>query len=193
MAGGLNALFIANPTVFLKTHRIIVKLSNSRGQTKFQTGVGSFDLVDAKTPGACFVEPYVDSFFRHGNRIGAFMLWGRPNQPNDTLLSNAVNYMVTINLSGCQFMAYGPDRNNLTVEHNNYLGENDEYANRYQQIQNQNNAIFCALRPSFNVNVDPDEYFVENGAMVVGWKKDDGWHFYARKNTHKVDGEVIEL
>ena len=42
--------------------------------------------------------------------------------------SNTVDRFVTNDLSGCQFMAYGPSRDNLTVEHNNQIANNALYA-----------------------------------------------------------------
>ena len=41
-------------------------------------------------------------------------------------------YMLTDAMNGCQFLAYGPDRQHVTVEHNNYIDTPANYVTRLQ-------------------------------------------------------------
>jgi len=90
-------------------------------------------------------------------------------------------------------MAYGADRHNLTVEHNNYINNNAQYAARYAQIQAQNHPIFVALRPVNNPKPNPDEYNFLLGANVVGVRKADSWHFFVRVATTQQYGGTREI
>jgi hypothetical protein len=97
-------------------------------------------------------------------------------------------------MSGCQFLAYGPNRNHLTVEHNNYFRSGGAtYVKRYNQVQGAGHAIFISLWPSANVTQYPDEYYIIEGANVVGVKKADRCHFYSRTRTDSGYGPTREL
>jgi hypothetical protein len=109
-------------------------------------------------------------------------------------LNSANTRFLTADMSGCQFLAYGPDRNNLTVEHNNYFGPGAaSYVARYNLIHGAGHAVFMALRPSAVVTAQADEYYIIEGANVIGVKKPDGWHFYARTRTDRGFGPTKEL
>ena len=51
----------------------------------------------------------------------AFLPTAAPNADNSCALPNDVDFFLTADMRGCQFLAYGADRNNLTVEHDNCI------------------------------------------------------------------------
>jgi len=192
----LTSEFDANPQVWIMTHRFIVPLASYVGAPgSIHTGIGRFRFEETNAgPGGSLLKTangLLDFDYFHG-----FFLAADPNNDNSIALPNTTTKFVTCDLSGCQFLAYGPNRNNLTVEHNNYLNLGAvNYPNRYNLINGQGHAVFMALRPNFNpaVPVPGDEYNPLNGANVVGVQKGDGWHFYARKRTDQQFGSTVEL
>lgn len=187
----LTESFNDSPQVFIMSHTILVLAGGNPAQPNFQTGTGRFLLEDANTgPGTCFLR---NASLLTWDRFNAFLLFAGPNAANAAALPNDVDRFITNDLSGCQFMAYGPDRNNLTVEHNNYIANNAQYALQYAAIQAQNHAVFIALRPVNNANPNADEYNFQLGANVVGVRKADGWHFYVRVATTQHYGGTREL
>ncbi len=177
----LTEEFNVSPQRFIATHTILVIGGGNPAQPNFQTGIGRFTLEDANTgPGTCFLR---NASFFTWDRFNAFLLFASPNNHNVSVLPNTVDRFITNDLSGCQFMAYGPDRHNLTVEHNNHIADNTQYALRYAEIQAENHPVFIALRPVNNDHPNPDQYNWMLGANVVGVRKDDGWHFFVRVAT----------
>jgi hypothetical protein len=187
----LTQEFDASPQTFIMTHSILVLGGGNPAQPNFQTGAGKFVLEDANTgPGTCFLRK---ASYIAWDYFNAFLLFASPNNDNVAALPNTVDRFVTNDLSGCQFMAYGPSRDNLTVEHNNQIANNALYAARYAQIQAQHHVIFIALRPVNNANPNADEYNFQLGANVVGVRKADGWHFFVRVATTQHFGGTREI
>ena len=195
MAKGLNSLFLASPQRFMATHTINTPqgIGNIKSTSLPRSGVGEFDLfarmggTGLGGAGAVELRTYTDTLMRHGNKIHAFLLNALPNQDNKETLPVTVRIMLTNLLNGCQFMAYGPDRKHLTVEHNNYFGDRGQYSTHYNKIQGQPHAIFCALKPVMETTTTAgDEYAVAGMANIVGVRADDGWHFFVRAPTFGV-------
>jgi len=183
--------FVACPPRFIMTHTILVLIGGNPLAPNFQTGTGRFFLEDANTgPGTCFLR---NAPFLSLDRFDAFLLFAGPNGNNTAALPNNVGLFLTSDMHGCQFMAYGPDRNNLTVEHNNFIGDPTQYATRYATIQAQNHAVFIALRPVQNAQPAANEYNFQLGANVIGMRKADGWHFFVRIATTEAYGGTREL
>lgn len=186
--------FAAGPQTWIMTRRFVTPTASYVGAPgALRTGDGSFRFEDAgaggggnllRTAGWSDLTDYFNAFF-----LGA-----TPNQDNSVALSSKNSLFLTADMSGCQFLAYGPDRNNLTVEHNNYFaGGGATYLARYNHINGGGHNIFMALRPSAIATQQADEYYIIEGANVVGVKKADGWHFYARTRTDRGFGPTREL
>lgn len=185
--------FAASPQVWIMTHRFVTPAASYVGAPgALPTGDGRFRFEDAGAGGGGNLLRVAGllSF----DYFNAFYLGAAPNQDNRIGLSNTNTLFLTADLSGCQFLAYGPDRNNLTVEHNNYFAVGGAtYINRYNLVRGANHNVFIALRPSTVVTQHADEYYIIEGANIVGVKKPDGWHFYARTRTDRAFGPTREL
>lgn len=187
----LTQEFNESPQRFIMTHTILVLAGGNPAAPNFQTGIGRFLLEDANTgPGTCFLR---NASFFTWDRFNAFLLFAGPNNDNVAALPNTVDRFITNDLSGCQFMAYGPDRHTLTVEHNNHIANNAQYAIRYAHIQAQNHPVFIALRPVNNAHPGHDQYNFPLGANVVGVRKANGWHFFVRVATTQHYGGTREI
>lgn len=189
----VNSEFAANPALWIMTHRYVVPTASYVGAPgALPTGDGAFlfEATDRGVNGYILRTAGWSALFDYFN---AFYLAALPNQDNNVALTNTSSLFLTADLSGCQFLAYGPDRNNLTVEHNNYIGGGVTYAGRYAAIQGANHAVFMALRPSTVVTANADEYYIIEGANIVGQKRADGWHFFARKRSDRGFGPTNEL
>jgi hypothetical protein len=186
--------FEGSPLTWIMTHRFVTPAASYIGaRGALPTGNGSFRFEDAGAGGGgnLLKKATWGDLLDYFN---AFYLSAAPNQPNNAALSNDNTLFLTADLSGCQFMAYGPDRNNLTVEHNNYLaGGAAAYLARYNLIHGAGHAVFVALRPSTVVTQQADEYYIIEGANIIGVRKADGWHFYARTRTDRGFGPTREI
>ena len=186
--------FEASPQTWIMTHRFVTPTASYVGAAgALATGNGSFRFEDAGAGGGgnlLKIAKWTDL----ANYFNAFFLAAAPNQANSIALSNTNSLFLTADMSGCQFLAYGPDRNNLTVEHNNYFaGGAAAYTAQYNAIQGAGHTIFIALRPSPAVTQQAGEYYIIEGANVVGIKKATGWHFYARTRTDRGFGPTQEI
>lgn len=186
--------FEARPQTWIMTHRFVTPAASYVGAAgALPTGDHSFRFEDAGAGGGGNLlrlakwQDMLDYF-------NAFYLGAAPNQDNSVALSNTNNLFLTADLSGCQFLAYGPDRNNLTVEHNNYFaGGGATYLARYNLVHGGGHNVFIALRPSAIPTQQANEYYIIEGANIIGVRKADGWHFYARTRTDRGFGPTQEL
>ncbi len=187
MAGGLNKEFIGGTEQFMRGNFIYAPdngLVNGPGQfglTEVSTRptkscrIGNFASTTALASSTC-----------HGkgsHPIRAYYLLGLPNNNNSYALPNDVPFMITMHLSGCQFMAYGPDRDHVTVEHNNYITAPGNYALRQGVVAAANHAFFFQVRPGI-------EYQPMQLANVVGIRGGTGWQFYLRTQAFTQPGPV---
>ena len=77
----------------------------------------------------------------------AFLLTAAPNPDNSCALPNDVDLFLTADMRGCQFLAYGADRNNLKVEHNNCIAAPANYGARHGAVAGGGHATMISLRP----------------------------------------------
>ena len=184
------------PQTWIMTHRFVTPTASYVGAPgALPTGDGRFTFEDAGAGGGGYllrVAGWTDVMTR--DYFNAFYLAAAPNSDNSCALASTSTRFLTADLSGCQFLAYGPDCNNLTVEHNNYFaGGAVTYAARYNLVHGAAHNVFMALRPSAVVTQQADEYYIIEGANIVGVRKPDGWHFYARTRTDRAFGPTREL
>ena len=115
--------------------------------------------------------------------------------------------MFTALLSGCQFIAYGPDNRHVTVEHNNCFSDPctgldaGGYEGRLAAIRAANHPFIWVVSAVFGAHAnDPaaantagDGYTYGNTytAQVVGkFTQAGGWVFTVRDNTMGDNGAV---
>ena len=187
----LSSDFKNSPQVWIMTHTYLVIQGNNPSGPAFTTGTASFRFEDANTgPGTCFLRKAGLLDF---DCFKAFLLTAAPNSDNSFALPNDVDLFLTADMHGCQFFAYGADRNHLTVEHNNYITTPASYGVRHGVVTGGVHATTIALRPVTAPQPAADEYNFALGANVVGLRKDDGWHFFVRTSTTQAYGGTREL
>ena len=141
--------------------------------------------------------------------IQGYLLQASADSQNQIALpANEDNYyMFTALLSGCQFMAYGPDNRHVTVEHNNCISSpcpavNDAgYEGRLAAVRAENHPFIWVVSGVFGdraneaaaPNAAGDGYTYGNlyGGQVVGkFTQAGGWVFTLRDNTMGNNGAV---
>jgi hypothetical protein len=158
----LNSDFSANPAKFIIDHVVLVPGGINAGEGRFVLTENS--AVSCLLKGSTSVSD-----------LRGFHAEPAPNDDNVFALPVTVDFMFTDLVNGCQFVAYGPDRQHVTVEHNNYIGNPGNYATRLATITAQNHAYFFSLR--HNMDYDPMQ-----GANVLGnYTRTNGWRFWVRQ------------
>jgi hypothetical protein len=122
--------------------------------------------------------------------IRAYYLKSRTDQNTSAFLLRKAEYFFTDTLTGCTFMAYGNNRHGVTVEHNNAFTNGPASMRPYEaSIAAQNHPYFVVYNSdTYRQNgVQQGERGEDVVATVFGWRKADGWHFYAcaRINNYK--------
>ena len=196
----VNARFRWNPKAILDAYWDINSSQNAMGTyyTINSMGIGYFEL-----------EEYGATTLRllPGNEIKAYYLASSYGEKKTLLLQDQADYFFTDTITGCQFAAYGNDRQRMTVVHSNYLNAPSANAQSmaYSQDATQvrlgrfdNTAIF-GQRNYRKGGFRPGEDASNTVVTVIGWRKDDGWHFYARRrlnehnNRRALDPAAFEL
>jgi hypothetical protein len=183
VAGGNNQSFKENPLDFMRRNFIHTA---SNGHVM---GVGQFGIKRIASAGehggaGVMLGNFTStSYFAHP--LGAFFLLAQPQHDNVAALPNTVDFMFTNHMNGCQFLAYGPDRHNLTIEHNNYFGGvGGSYAGRRAVLDGH--AFVFTLEPggtSGALGGGRHGYIAQGGANVIGVRDAAlGWQFFVR--TH---------
>lgn len=100
-------------------------------------------------------------------------------------------YMLTDGMNGCQFIAYGPDRQHITVEHNNFIGNPANYAARLAVITGQGHAYLFHISAGGNNNIPNGVYDPQQGINVVGeYTTINGWRFWVRDRLDQNQGTI---
>ncbi|EFA7747765.1 TPA: hypothetical protein OF519_005169 [Escherichia coli] len=99
-------------------------------------------------------------------------------------------YMFTDAMNGCQFLAYGPDRQHITVEHNNYISYHDNYITRLNFIKEQQHNYFFHLSAGGN-DIPNGLYNSLQGINIVGeYTTINGWRFWVRDHVDLNKGSI---
>jgi len=204
MTDGLNARFMKDPFAFLDSDDVWDINStgvNGAFQPIYkldQNSVGSFDLhrtanttVNLRDKSAVsfwatsatdfFTEPYIKAYY-----LNSIL-----NKTNSFSISSHADYFFTDTITGCSFMAFGNNRQNVVVSHANAF----EPAKVTIPLATQEQSIvslpvatkivygatqYRTFTPKANTVVKPEDVIV----TVIGWRRSDGWHFYARRRVN---------
>jgi hypothetical protein len=215
----LNTRFKYSPQTLLDSYAGITMCQTQAG-TRYKidpNGIGYFDLVEEKAPKLASSVTGGDGvpslMLEDGsgvfNAIEAYYLVADCGQAKTMALGNQADYFFTDNFSGCQFTAYGNDRHNVTVCHSNYLplGAGDAnltYLREAAHVRNHPTATVKIIYGQTKYRLalggfQPTEDRSAQVVTVIGWRKDDGWHFYAKRvlkdyrNWRQIDPKAIEL
>ena len=100
-------------------------------------------------------------------------------------------FMLTDGMNGCQFIAYGPDRQHVTVEHNNFIANPANYATRLNQVQQQNHAYLFHISGGVNNQITNGTYNRMQGINIIGdYTKASGWRFWVRDRVDQNQGQL---
>ncbi|OHX10392.1 hypothetical protein BI347_21640 [Chromobacterium sphagni] len=177
----LTTDFLENPQGFMRSQAILIPAQVSPGNGKYQfSAQGAHAAVLQSTAAS----PNIPGFYAHpvANNINLFVL---PTQ------QPARYYMFTDGMNGCQFLAYGPDRQHITVEHNNFISDPARYAARLAEVMAQRHAYLLHISPSGVNNIPAGQYNSQQGVNIVGeYAQANGWRFWARDRVDQNQGAV---
>lgn len=193
MAGGNNKSFLRNPVNFLQLHQVQVNLQPV-GAAVIPAGPALIDLVslDPNMPDMIGLEDYTQR--NHGRRavpISSYYLPAIYNNLSSINIGTVHDYMFTPNMTGCLFAAYGPNSQNLTIEHVNVRNQNAPVTiqGAAATILNANHPYFRILTP---VALNPPHAAANhvtlyaNNTCVIGVRDNTGWNFYYKPNPQTV-------
>ncbi|MEQ9917125.1 hypothetical protein ABRQ01_10675 [Pectobacterium aroidearum] len=177
----LTSDFLANHVAFMRDQAILIPAQIPAGNGKFQfVPQGAHAALLQRTDQTTNIPGYYAHAVANNDNI--YIL--PTQQPNKY-------YMLTDAMNGCQFLAYGPNRQHVTVEHNNYIGNNANYAARLQTIAGQNHAYFFHISAEGN-NIPNGLYNAQQGINIVGeYTTANGWRFWVRDRIDLNNGTVF--
>lgn len=176
----LTSDFLANTMAFMRQQAILIPAQVRAGDNKFQFSSQGEHAVCLHV---VTQTPNIRGYYAHpvANNANRYAL---PTQQPDKY------YMLTDAMNGCQFLAYGPDRQHVTVEHNNYIDNPANYAVRLNAVQAQNNAYFFHISDGGN-NIPAGLYNSGQGINIVGeYSITNGWRFWVRDRIDRDQGDV---
>jgi hypothetical protein len=173
--------FLSNSQTFMSNRAILIpaQIPAKNGNFQFQAQGDHAALLQTAAAGTNIHGYYVHPVADNNN------IYALPTQQAGTY------YMLTDAMNGCQFMAYGPDRQHITVEHNNFISTPANYAVRLNQIQLQNNAYFFHLGAGANDNIVNHVYDPAHGINIIGvYAIASGWRFWVRDRVDQNQGNI---
>ncbi|MGD1845074.1 MAG: hypothetical protein ACFB10_06740 [Salibacteraceae bacterium] len=169
--------FLNNYGSFMKNHAILIPNQTTAGVGTFKFAAQGQHAVLLQNTGS----------------INGIYVKPQPNHNNVYTLpaeQEAPYYMFTDQMTGCQWMAYGPSRHDLTVEHNNFINNPNQYAQRLQHIQAQNHAYCWHISAGVN-NIAQGSYNAQDGLNILGeYTPTNGWRFFVRDRAGANQGEL---
>ncbi len=176
----LTSDFLSNYQKFMKGQAILIPngIQERNGSFKFQAQGAYAAVLQSANSGSTIRAFYAKPFANNNN---AYALPTQIKKPY---------FMLTDQMNGCQFMAYGPDRQHVTVEHNNFIGNPANYAARLNTIQLQNNAYIFHISAGVS-NIAGGTYNNLYGINIVGdYTKNSGWRFWVRDRVDQNQGQL---
>lgn len=177
----LTSDFLNNPQSFIRTRVIGIPggIPPRDGKFKLVENGTIAALLQTTTESVRINGYYVRPLADNNN------IYTLPTQQPDTY------YMLTDLLNGCQFIAYGQDRQHLTVEHNNFISNPNNYAVRLANIQSQNYPYLWHLTATPQNNIPNGTYNPMQGANIIGeYTGANGWKFWVRDRLDLDTGTV---
>jgi hypothetical protein len=199
MTNGLNRRFQRDPVSFLSSYWDInsAQPQHGEGYGIDVNGIANLDLSEY-SPQTVRVSKADSGIFASLTReepIKAYYLTSRIDKTMAMPLGKDCDFFFTDAITGCQFMAYGNNRHNITVCHVNALTLGSAF---------YNNEAAQLRQASYPIEIIHGQSQYQAGlaavdrphvvVTVVGWRRADGWHFYERRrvnapNNRRVLGE----
>lgn len=191
MSNGLNALFKRNPVEFLSSYWDInsSQPQHGEGYAINEKGIASLDLVAYSPETVRVAKGETGMFSSIGKEapIKAYYLASEADNTKALLLGNECDYFFTDAITGCQFMAYGNNRNNIRTCHVNALniGGMAIYNAEAKAVRAANYPITIIYgQPNYQAGLNQGEDRGNVVVTVIGWRQGDGWHFYTRRRLN---------
>jgi len=182
----LSTDFINSPQNFIINHSILIP----GGTTAPHAGNGNFQF-NANGVNSALLQSSAP-----GTNIAGYYARPVPNNNNVFPLPTQQQndyFMFTDAMNGCQFIAYGPDRQHVTVEHNNFIGNPAAYALRLAAIVAQGHTYFFHLTAgAAPFNVAQGNYDLLTGLNIIGrYTQQYGWTFWVRDRLDQNIGNLV--
>jgi hypothetical protein len=170
--------FLINPVAFMHNRAILIPAQVPAGNGEFEF-VAQGDAAAVLQRGMVIPGFYVKPVANNDN---PFVLPTQHTEPY---------FMFTDAMNGCQLIAYGPDRQHLIVEHNNYIGLPANYAAHLAAIQATNPAYLFHMTAAMADNIPGQAYDPNHGSNIVGeYSRAGGWRFWVRDRFDQNQGTV---
>jgi hypothetical protein len=100
-------------------------------------------------------------------------------------------YMFTDQMNGCQFIAYGSNRQHVTVEHNNFINNPAKYDERLNKIRQEHPKYLFHMSAGANDQITNGIYDRQHGVNIVSeYTTTNGWRFWVRDRVDQNQGQV---
>lgn len=177
----LNSDFYSNTKYFMQNRAILTPSS-------INAKMGDFQLITEGNYASLL------SKATSSDKIPGYFVKAMPNSINEYALPTQQSdlfVMYTDQLNGCQFIAYGPDRQHIVVEHNNFISNPALYAERLREVIAQKPEFLFYMSPGDTNNILNHTYNKLQGLNIVGrYSKAAGWSFYVRDRLDMPAGNV---
>ncbi|MCC3409690.1 MAG: hypothetical protein JGK17_29895 [Microcoleus sp. PH2017_10_PVI_O_A] len=179
----LTSDFLADFKTFMRLQAILIpsQIPARNGNFQFIAQGLHAALVQTAAAGTNIPGYYVHPVANNNN------IYALPTQQKGTY------YMITDGMNGCQFLAYGPDRQHITVEHNNFINDPANYDVRLKQIQQQNPKYLFHISAGSKDQIANGIYDRAHGINIVGeYTIINGWRFWVRDRVDQNQGQVYD-
>lgn len=190
-----NKKFMTNPVQFLSKDDVWDINStglNGVGKPNYilnEYHIGSFDL-ESFGHNSMLLKNYASKNTK--NAIKAYYLNAKANTSQKISIGSDADYFFTDTIQGCTFAAYGNTRRDMLVEHINHLnGTQQDYAKDETAIRSHKISVTIiygaanyrvgGLKQLSNGKFERGEDVI---VTVFGMRKDNNWHFYARRRLN---------
>jgi hypothetical protein len=196
MSNGLNQRFKLNPVDFLSSYWDI-----NSSQPQYGVGYGIdlngiayLDLSHHSDETAAIkkADSGVLAFLGNEAPIKAYYLPAHYDRTTTLQLGRDADYFFTDTITGCQFMAYGNNRHNITVCHVNALNRgNAAYDTEATEVRQANYPVEIIYgKRQYQGDLSPLDA-PEVVVTVIGWRRADGWHFYQRRRVNRSNNRRV--
>ncbi|NYE63656.1 hypothetical protein FHW58_004887 [Duganella sp. 1224] len=190
MSNGLNQRFKLNPVEFLSSYWDINSSQPQYGEGYGidVNGIAHLDLREL-APETVEIKKAASgllAFIGNEAPVRAYYLPAHFDQTTSLQLGRDADYFFTDTITGCQFMAYGNNRHNLTVCHVNALERgNCAYDAEAAEVRTANYPVQIIYgKRQYQGDLSPLDA-PEVVVTVIGWRRADGWHFYQRRRVNR--------
>lgn len=189
MSNGLNRRFMRDPVAFLSSYWDInaAQPQHGEGYGIDANGIAYLDLSEysPQTVRVSKAGTGLLASLSGETPVKAYYLTSKVDRTKAMVLGSDCDYFFTDAITGCQFMAYGNTRHNVTVCHVNALTEGAAvYRSEAARVQSAGFPIEIIHGQSQYQAGLPEAQRPHVVVTVIGWRRADGWHFYERRRLN---------